>query len=85
MKKFGGIVPGDDEEWLSVIKPTELGVDNCINGDAIVVHFAFYTQRKQLDELNILNRYGTFIHKEWEQDMLMSGINQTVQAAMYEV
>ncbi|MDR2407593.1 MAG: hypothetical protein LBE13_05735, partial [Bacteroidales bacterium] len=85
MKKFDGIVLDDEEEWLSVIKPTELGAVNCINGDAIVAHFAFYTQRKQLDKLNILNRYGKFLHKEWEQDVLMSGINQTVQAAMHEV
>jgi hypothetical protein len=85
MKKFGGIVPGDDEEWLSVIKPTELGAVNCINGDAIVSHFAFFTQREQLDKLNILSRYGTFLEKEWEQDELMSKINQTVQAAMRDV
>jgi hypothetical protein len=85
MKKFGGIIPGDDEEWLSVIKPAELGAVNCINGDAIVAHFAFFTQRKRLDKLNILNRYGQFLHKEWEQDTLMSGIDQTVQAAMREV
>jgi hypothetical protein len=85
MKKFEGIVLGDEEEWLSVIKPTALGAVNCINGDAIAVHFAFYTQRKQLDKLKILNRYGTFLTKEWEQDGLMSKINQTVQAAMREV
>jgi hypothetical protein len=85
MKKFGGIIPGDDEEWLSVIKPTKLGSVNCINGDAIVAHFAFFTQRKHLDKLNILNRYGTFLHKEWEQNTLMSKINQIVQEAMHEV
>jgi hypothetical protein len=85
MKKFGGIVPDDDEEWLSVIKPTELSAVNCINGDAIVVHFAFYTQRKYLDKLNILDSYGTFIQNEWKQNTLMSEINQTVQMAMYEV
>jgi hypothetical protein len=85
MRKFGGIVPDDDEEWLSVIKPTELGAVNCVNGDAVVVHFAFYTQRELLDTLDILNRYGTFLHKEWDKDALCSGINQTVQAAIYEV
>jgi hypothetical protein len=85
MKKFEGIVPDDDEEYLSVIKPTALGAVNCINGDAITAHFAFFTQRKQLDKLNILNRYGTFLHKEWEKDLLMSEINQVVQAAMRKV
>jgi hypothetical protein len=85
MGKFRGIIHGDDEEFLSVIKPTELGSVNCINGDALVVHFAFYTQRKLLDKLDILNRYGTFLHKEWEDDALMSTISQTVQAVIYEV
>ena len=60
MAKFGGIVTGDEEEWMTVIKPTALGAVNCINGDAIAVHFAFYPQRKKLDKLNILNRYGAF-------------------------
>jgi hypothetical protein len=85
MKKFGGLVYGDEEEWMSVIKPTELGAVNCINGDAITVHFAFYTQRKKLDSLNILSRYGAILHGEWEKDNQMSVINQTVQTAMHEV
>jgi hypothetical protein len=85
MKKFEGIVDGDDEEWLSVIKPTELGVSNCINGDAIVAHFAFYIQRKLLDKRDILNRYGVYLHTEWERDERMSTIYRTVQAAMCEV
>lgn len=60
MAKFGGVVSGDEEEWMTVIKPTELGAVNCINGDAITAHFAFYPQRKKLDKLNILGRYGAF-------------------------
>jgi hypothetical protein len=63
MHKFNGLVPSDtdDEEWLSVVKPTSLGRANCINGDAIAAHFAFYPQRKILDKSNILERYGIYI------------------------
>jgi hypothetical protein len=57
---LAGIVSGDEEEWMSSIKPVELGAVNCINGDAIAVHFAFQTQRKKVDKLNILARYGAF-------------------------
>jgi hypothetical protein len=85
MKKFEGIVLGDEEEWLSVIKPTELGVMNCMNGDAIVSHFAFFTQRKKLDKLNILNRYGTYLHIEWAKDAKYATIDKIVQNAMREV
>jgi hypothetical protein len=85
MKKVGGIVPGDDEEWLSVIKPTALGIANCFNCNSIVVHFAFFTQREKLDKLNILQRYGEYLHNEWKQDITMCTIDQIVQDAMREV
>ena len=58
MRRFGGIVPGDDEEFLSCIYPTRQGKANAWNGDAIVAHFAFFTQREQLDKANILEKYG---------------------------
>lgn len=58
MRSFGGIVPGDDEEFLSCIYPTRQGMSNAWNGDAIVAHFAFFTQREQLDKANILEKYG---------------------------
>ena len=85
MKKFSGNVPGNDEEWLSVIKPTELRAVNCINGNVIVSHFAFYTQREILDRKNILERYGKYLHKEWEKNSFMHTIDETVQNAMNEV
>lgn len=83
MAKFGGIVTGDEEEWMTVIKPTELGAVNCINGDAIAVHFAFYPQRKKLDKLNILNRYGAFASEI--NGGGQSRVNQLVNMAMREV
>jgi hypothetical protein len=85
MKKFEGIVPRDEEEFMSVTKAAELGVPNCINGDTIVAHFAFRPQRKLLDKFDVLNRYGAFLRTEWERDERMSQIHQTVQKAMREV
>lgn len=85
MKKFGGVVPGDDEEWLSCIKPTELGKVNCFNGDAILSHFAFFPQREMLDKRTILEQYGAFLHAQWGLDPKMSEIDATVQKAMREV
>jgi hypothetical protein len=39
----------DDEKWLSQIKPAEREKPNCIYGGFIAVHYAYYTQRKDLD------------------------------------
>lgn len=66
MKKFGGIVPGDDEEFMSCIYPTTNGLPNCWNGDAIVSHFAFFTQRERLDQEAILEKYGEYLKNEWQ-------------------
>ncbi len=85
MKAFGGIVPGDDEEYLSCIKPTELGLANCFNGDAVISHFAFHSQREHLDRENILERYGEYLHREWSANPEMKQIDDTVQAVLKEI
>ncbi len=56
--RFGGVVPGDEEEYVSVIKPAELMRTNAIDGDAIVSHFAFMPQRAYLDSTDLLSRYA---------------------------
>lgn len=55
--EFGGVMPVEEEEWLSVTKPTMLAVPNAIFGGAVVAHFSFYTQREHLDKTDILERY----------------------------
>ena len=67
MAKFRGEVPGDDEEFLSCIYPTKQGLANAWNGNAIVAHFAFFTQREELDRMGILERYGSYCLKEWDK------------------
>ena len=85
MKEFNGIIPGDDEEYLSCIKPTELGLTNCFNGDTIVSHFSFYSQREYLDRENILERYGKHLHHEWSKIPKMEQIDKTVQAILNDI
>jgi hypothetical protein len=64
-QKFKGYVSADhgEEEYLSVIKPTQLGKANYIMGDCIVSHFAFFTQREYLDKTDILDSYARFVSR----------------------
>ena len=85
MAEFKGEVPGDDEEFLSCIKPTQLGKANCFNGDALIAHFAFGPQREGLDKMDILNRYGKILHDLWKQDESMREIDISVQQMIKKV
>lgn len=85
MAEFKGVVPGDDEEFLSCIKPTQLGKCNCFNGNALISHFAFGSQRKGLDKMDILNRYGTILHEMWQKEEKMSIIDKTIQEIIKDV
>lgn len=40
----------DDEKWLTEIKPAEREKPNCIYGRFLAVHYAYYTQRSELDK-----------------------------------
>ena len=55
--KFEGMVVGDDGEFLSVIKPTELGLSNSFVGNSFMVHYAFSQHKKYLDSTDILSLY----------------------------
>jgi hypothetical protein len=59
--KFGGKVGVDEENWLSVDKPRELGIYNCIYGGFICVHYAFYTQREKVEANGMVNQYRNFM------------------------
>lgn len=85
MRKFKGFVPGDDEEFLSCIYPTTQGLANAWNGDAIVSHFAFFTQREQLDKQNILEQYGEILNAEWLQNNTMREIHTYIQQLMADI
>lgn len=85
MRKFNGEVPEDDEEFLSCIYPTEHRLLNCWNGDVIFSHFAFYTQREELDKISILDKYGEYLHDLWGEDKQLSQIDSFIQSAMAEI
>lgn len=85
MRKFGGIVPGDDEEFMSCIYPTRQGMSNAWNGDAIVAHFAFYPQREELDRKGILEQYGEVCSLQWHKDEKSAAVYDAVQDILKNV
>lgn len=64
--KFNGLVDPNEELWQSVTKPQQLKRYNCIYGNCICIHFAFWTQRKLLDTTDILEQYRNILPK-WNQ------------------
>jgi len=54
---FAGRVDREEEEYLTVTKPCRMGAINRVDGQAIVCHFAFYSQRDYLDKTDILVGY----------------------------
>lgn len=85
MKAIDGIIPGDDEEFLSAIYPSKISKPNCWNGDVIMAHFAFFTQREQLDKDTILEKYGDYLGDIWTKDPKMNSIHSYVQEIMFNI
>lgn len=85
MRRFAGEVPGDDEEFMSCIYPTRQGRANAWNGDTIAAHFAFFTQREQLDRAGILERYGQECRRLWAADPMMAPIDENVRRIMDDI
>jgi hypothetical protein len=56
-KQFGGKVDRNEEPWLTVDKPMSLKRPNCIFGELLFAHYAFFSQRPELDWTDILPRY----------------------------
>ena len=65
---FKGKVPGDDEEYMSVIKPAQMGKINLFDGDSVISHFAFFTQREILDNAHILEQYDDLLAVEFSKE-----------------
>lgn len=57
LAEINGNVDMNEEEFLSTNYPKKIKRINCIYGDALCVHFSFYTQREHLDETDILEQY----------------------------
>jgi Methyltransferase domain len=69
---FGGHVIGNEEEYLTVLKPAELERTNCIFGDAVVAHYSFYIQRDYLDTTDIYNQYAALATLPAKDEVLHS-------------
>ncbi len=52
-----GKVGEKEEDWLSIERPDELKRPLKIIGDAMVAHFAYFPQRKHMDQTGILEQY----------------------------
>lgn len=85
MKKFSGIVPGDDEDFMSCIYPTRRGMANVWNGDVVAAHFAFFTQREKLDKEGILDQYGEIVGKQWHEEKDKADIYDAIQDILREI
>jgi hypothetical protein len=59
------LVLGDEEEYISTLKPMELNKINSFAGNILISHFAFFTQRKVLDTSNLLTLYEKMIDKTY--------------------
>lgn len=82
---FKGEVLDDDEEFLSVIKPTQMGRINLFDGDSLISHFAFRSQREILDDANILEQYGDFLAIEFAKDPAKAGIFSYVKTCLDDI
>lgn len=82
---FNGEVRDDDEEYLSVIKPAQMGKENLFDGDSLISHFAFRSQREILDNANILEQYGEFLAREFAKDARKAEIFAYVQQCLDDI
>lgn len=55
----------DDERWLTEYLPKMTGRPTCITGDSLMAHFAYFTQRTELEaNSDVLSRYQALVDAE---------------------
>ena len=85
LKTFEGVVQGDDEEFLSCLKPTQLGKMNMVNGDCLIAHFSFAQQRWMLDRCGVLEQYGKFLFEDWLSRPEIRRISDDIQMILKDI
>jgi hypothetical protein len=55
--KFGGLIPKEEEEFLSDIYPKKINKKNCACGASWMCHFSFQSQIQEIEETNLYGRY----------------------------
>jgi len=88
LAEISGIIPGNDEEFLSLIYPTKKKLTCAWNGKAIVSHFAFGSQREVIDKTDILNKYVTQSFNEHKENPIyiqVQEIYETIEQNLKEI
>ena len=70
LANISGIIPGNDEEFLSLIYPTKEKLTCLWNGKAIISHFAFGSQRAIIDKTDILDKYITYANNNYKNNTI---------------
>lgn len=76
LAKISGLIPGNDEEFLSLIYPTKEKMTCAWNGNAIISHFAFGSQREIIDKTDILNMYTKYADKEYKDNNIYNEVQK---------
>lgn len=59
----GVLVPDEEESWHTVHEPTRIRQPNMIVGDALVSHYTFFPQQREVFSTDILDRYRALAQK----------------------
>lgn len=84
-KLFNGEVIGDDEEFLTVIYPTQKQKRHCFDCNIIAVHFSFSMQREILDQTDILSKYKSYFQKKENTSETFAAIYNQIQIHLIEI
>lgn len=55
------LMKGEEEHWVSCVRPRQLARPNEICGQALFSHFAYYLQRYGLDRTDLLQQYQRYL------------------------
>jgi hypothetical protein len=74
---FDGVVEGDEEEYLSVVKPMREGRANRVMGQLFVSHFAFFPQREHMDRTGVLRAYEVLMRSSsWVDPAVLAAVDE---------
>jgi hypothetical protein len=84
-QNFDGVVLEDEEEFVTVTKPLELGMVNCFYCDTVIAHFAFFTQRRTLDKTTILSEYAEIADNTYAENPCYLSVKNNVSEILHSV
>lgn len=75
LAKYPQLIGWNEEEDWTTTSAIATGKANCITGDAIVAHYAFYPQRYQVDSSGLLDRYERLLTRQPEPARILAAID----------